>query len=100
MGVERQAAKINWITSLAMIVAGGTLFRLRNVARQLSKLHVRELRERAGQIYAGKPRQPCIVPPPPSTVPGKWEKTLAYRQQYRWLARLYTASEGSFRRPD
>lgn len=54
MGVERQTAKINWITSLAMIVMAGTFYRLRNVIKNISKWTVKDIRTMAGQIYQPK----------------------------------------------
>ena len=54
MGVERQTAKVNWITSLAMIVMAGTFYRLRGVAKKLSVVQVRDLMVRAGMLLKGK----------------------------------------------
>lgn len=42
MGVERQTAKVNWITSLAMIVAAGTFYRARKMTKHLSSLQIKE----------------------------------------------------------
>lgn len=42
MGVERQAAKINWLTSLGMIVAAGTFYRVRNMSKSLSSIQIKD----------------------------------------------------------
>lgn len=54
MGVERQTAKINWITSLTMVVMAGTFYRLRNVMKKLTQMQVKDLREMTGHIYQSK----------------------------------------------
>lgn len=54
MGVERQNAKINWITSLTMVVIAGTFYRLRNVMKKLTQMQVKDLREMTGHIYQPK----------------------------------------------
>lgn len=38
MGVERQGAKVNWLSSFAMIVMAGTFYRMRGVFRKISKV--------------------------------------------------------------
>ena len=53
MGVERQGAKINWFTSLALVVMAGTFYRLRNIFGKVSKIQIKELRAKAGLIYEG-----------------------------------------------
>jgi len=72
MGVERQGAKVNWLSSIAMVVAAGTAFRMRNTFRKIGNIKVSELKERAGLLYRGPPQQPSIVPKPVNTQPGKW----------------------------
>ena len=71
MGVERQAAKINWITSLAMIVTAGTVFRVTGLFSKFKKISVKEMKERAGLMYGAKV-QKGIVPLPVSAKPGHW----------------------------
>ncbi len=50
MGVERQSAKVNWITSFAMIVAAGTLFRAKRMMKHISNTQIRDLLIRFGLI--------------------------------------------------
>ena len=71
MGVERQAAKINWITSLAMIVTAGTLFRMTGLFSKFKNISVKEMKEKAGLMY-GAQVQRGIVPRPVSSKPGDW----------------------------
>ena len=66
MGVERQAAKVNWLTSMAMIVMAGTVFRMGKWMGKINKVKISELQERAGLILKGKPQQLTIVPKPAS----------------------------------
>jgi hypothetical protein len=54
MGVERQTAKVNWITSLGMIVMAGTFYRLRGVLKRLQGVQVRDLLVRSGMLWKGK----------------------------------------------
>ena len=71
MGVERQAAKINWLTSLAMIVTAGTLFRFSRLFSKFKKVTVKEMKEKAGLMYGAKVQR-GIVPRPVSQKPGEW----------------------------
>lgn len=48
MGVERQTAKMNWISSFGMIVAAGTLFRIKRIMKSVSKTQVKDIMERYG----------------------------------------------------
>jgi hypothetical protein len=98
MGVERQTAKVNWITSLAMVVMAGTFYRFRNLLRIASKWQVKDLREKAGHLYERKQDLPSILPHSPKTDRGAWERVLQHRNQYRLFSKLYTWSCGSFRR--
>jgi hypothetical protein len=41
MGVERQGAKLNWITSFAMIILAGTIYRFKNINKKISKVQMR-----------------------------------------------------------
>lgn len=98
MGVERQGAKVNWITSFALIVMAGTFYRMRNFLQNMSKYQIKDLREKAGQIYHAHQQVPSILPLKTKPGTGEWESVLQHRQQYKLLHRLYTWSEGSFRR--
>lgn len=102
MGVERQAAKVNWITSMAMIVTAGTLFRLRRLTKSLTSVKAKELLVKLGMVQETKPRFPTIVGPKISEKPGEWEEVMENRRKYKALVRAYRLCEGSFalkRRP-
>lgn len=72
MGVERQTAKINWMSSVAMVVIAGTFYRLRNSMKTISKWTVKDLRARAGQLYQRKHELQTILPHATKTDPGYW----------------------------
>jgi hypothetical protein len=55
MGVERQTAKVNWLSSLAMIVTAGTLYRVRNLTKSLSATQIKDILAKYGFMNsAGK----------------------------------------------
>ena len=66
MGVERQGARINWLSSIAMIVMAGTAYRMRNVFKKIGNITVRDMKEKAGLMYRVTPQQLSIVPKPVS----------------------------------
>ena len=50
MGVERQTAKMNWISSFGMIVLAGTLFRINKLKANVSKTQVKDMLVKYGLI--------------------------------------------------
>lgn len=54
MGVERQGAKVNWLTSLAMIVMAGTFYRIRNITKSFTALKLKEILIKVGSYYPQK----------------------------------------------
>lgn len=67
MGVERQGAKVNWLSSIAMIVMAGTAFRMRNMFKKIGNVKVNDVKEKIGLMYRGPPQQKSIVPKPVSS---------------------------------
>jgi hypothetical protein len=54
MGVERQTAKVNWLTSLAMIVTAGTFYRSRKLLKEISATQISDLLVRYGLMNETK----------------------------------------------
>jgi hypothetical protein len=88
MGVERQTAKLNWLTSLGMIVMAGTLYRVRKVTKHLSSSRVKDLMIRYG--FISEPvNHNIIVGRPINTQTGEWENIESSRRKYALLYSAY-----------
>lgn len=98
MGVERQGAKINWLTSLALVVAAGTFYRLRNLTQLLSRTQVKDLMIKLGLLHPPRLHQTAILPRPPTTSIGNWQRTRNNRVAYGYFYRIWKLSEGNIRR--
>lgn len=63
MGVERQTIKINWITSLGLVVLAGSFYRFRKIIHNLTSAQVRNILIKYGfhniprdtQLFVGRP---------------------------------------------
>lgn len=71
MGVERQTAKVNWLTSLGMIVLAGTFYRARKLTKNLSGIQIKEILIRHG-LMGGPPAHKIIVGRPIKNQVGEW----------------------------
>jgi hypothetical protein len=71
MGVERQTAKVNWLTSLGMIVLAGTFYRARKLTTNLSGIQIKALLIRYG-LMGEPPAHKTIVGKPLKNQIGEW----------------------------
>jgi hypothetical protein len=88
MGVERQTAKLNWLTSFGMIVMAGTLYRVRKVTKHMSSSRVKDLMIKYGFV-AEPTNHNIIVGRPINTQAGEWEIIESSRKKYALLYSAY-----------
>jgi len=55
-----------------MIVMAGTFYRMRNVAKALTRMQMKDLLVKMGTIYQSKPETPAMLPKVPKSQPGEW----------------------------
>lgn len=59
-----------------MVVMAGTFYRLRNLFKVISKWQIKDLKEKAGQLYPKKQELPSILPHSQKTDPVAWSKVI------------------------
>jgi hypothetical protein len=97
MGVERQAAKVNWLTSLGMIVAAGTFYRVRKINKSLSSIQIKDFLVKYG--FMGEPvAYQAIVTRSLSNQVGEWESIQMSRKRYSLYFKLYKWLDGDFKK--
>jgi hypothetical protein len=72
MGVERQTAKVNWLTSIGMVVAAGTFYRARKMMKNVSAIQIKDFMIKHG-FMGEPPAHKIIVSRPIKDQIGEWE---------------------------
>lgn len=98
MGVERQTARVNWLTSLGMIVAAGTFYRARKLMKNLSAIQIKDFLVKYG-FMGEPPAHNIIVSRPIKSQIGEWESIQQSRKRYSLLFKMYKLLEKSSKKP-
>jgi hypothetical protein len=98
MGVERQTAKVNWLTSLGMIVAAGTFYQARKLSKNLSALQIKDFLIKYGFMNA-PPSHKIIVPKSIKNQVGEWESILESRKKYAFYFKLFRWLDKNSKKP-